>query len=140
MATSQSRAVLSSLAVAIFVPSGLNATAFTSRVMLQRLAERLARGRVPEPGRMVRLAVAIFVPSGLNATARHIAVMLERLAERLARGRVPEPDRVPSLAVAIFVPSGLNATAFTASSCLSGSPSGLPVAASQSRAVLRRLR
>ena len=79
----------------------------------------------------------IVLPSGLNASGVHPVRMHQGLADGPAGGGVPEPRRlVAMLAVRIVLPSGLNATDHTRSGCAMGWPSGRPVAASHSRAVL----
>ena len=65
-----------------------------------------------------------------------ILMAFERLADRLAGLGVPEPRRLVPDAVTMRLPSGLNAALHTILMALSGSPIGLPVSASQTRAVL----
>ncbi len=78
-------------------------------------------------------------PVGTEDSGENKAIMPHRLPQRLARRRVPQCAVLSALAVTTRVPSGLKAAEKTAPSCRIGSPSGLPVAASHSRAVMSEL-
>ena len=60
--------------------------------------------------------------------------MFERLADRFSGGGIPQPGRARRPRVSTLVPAGEKTTAIVASDGM-GSPMGLPVAASHSRAV-----
>ena len=95
MATSHSRTVRSSLAVASSAPSGLNATARTASVWpASGGAVGLAGGHVPQPHRPVGAGGGQQRPSGLNATPVTASVWpVSGGAVGLAGGHVPQPHR-----------------------------------------------
>ena len=97
VAASHSRSVLSTEPETMRLPSGENATLVTSSLVpAQRLADRLAGGRVPQPQRACRPEPETMrLPSGENATLETaVLVPAQRLADRLAGGRVPQPQRL----------------------------------------------
>ena len=104
----------------------------------QRLADGLAGLGVPLPRRLVPRRGDDALAVGAERRAIHkIRMAFERLADGLAGLGVPQPRRLVKDAVTMRLPSGLNAALYTSSSWpLSGSPMGLPVSASHSRAVL----
>ena len=121
------------------MPSGLNATLFTSFVCpVSGLADGLAGGGVPDPHRLVGAAGGDAGAVGAERHAGHISgVSGHGLADGLAGGGVPEPDGLSSLPEAMRVPSGLNATVFTGRHGVGRWV--WPVTASQSRTVWSRL-
>ena len=104
----------------------------------ERLADRLAGRRVPDARRLVVRRGDDALAVGAERRAPHnIFMAFERLADRLAGRGVPDPRRLVIRRGddALAVGAERRAT-HSASWPLSGSPIGLPVAASQIRAVL----
>ena len=131
-ATSHSRTV-SSLALAIVFPSGLNVTLLNSHIYPHiSVPMQASQSRTV----LSSLALATVFPSGLNATLKTSSLCPVRVCMRISRAGVPEPDGLittPHLQ-GCFHP-GLNDTLLTqpvcpVRVCLRG-----PVWASQSRTV-----
>ena len=93
LSASQSRTVLSSLAEARRLPSGLKATLVTpSSWPIERCAERLAALGIPEPHGLVLTRRGEALAVGAEGDAQHAVFMAhERWAERLAALGIPEP-------------------------------------------------
>ena len=93
VAQSQRRAVWSRLPVKTDLPSGLKATAMTEPRCVERLADLLAGGRVPQPGRVVHAAGHQRLAVGAEGHGEDPALMEERRVDRRAGRGLPEPRR-----------------------------------------------
>ena len=139
LAASQIRAVLSIDAVTMRLPSGLNAALHTaSSWPLSGSPIGLPLSASQTRAVLSEDAVTMRLPSGLNAALITQSLMaFERLADRLAGLGVPDARRLVRRRGDDALAVGAERRApHSASWPLSGSPIGLPVAASQIRAVL----